>query len=418
MLIPSSASRVAAGRARRLLGVLLVGTAAHAVPVSAASMKAFEACLRGLEPAAVVAGLSPQRFVELTSGLRPDETVLERLNRQAEFILTTGEYMQRVVNPRRIEAGRELLLDKASMLAEIESRMGVRRETLLAIWGVETNYGTTRGDRDLLRSLATLSCFGRRQAFFRRELMASLQIVDAGHVPRESFSGSWAGAFGHTQFMPTTFLRMSVDFDGDGHRNLVDSVADALASTANYLVRNGWQTGRPWGVEVALPEGMVLDADSRKDRRALSDWTELGVTAVTERGRRELAGIPGGEAAALLRPDDAGGPVLLVFQNFNAVFAYNPSVKYALAINHLADRIAGEGPFETPWPASDRAVDHESRRELQRLLLDKGHRIGPVDGIIGPKTRAAIRTEQKRLGMTVDGRPSQALIQALGRRGG
>ncbi|MEZ5657363.1 MAG: lytic murein transglycosylase [Burkholderiaceae bacterium] len=377
------------------------------------SQAGLDACLRDLLPQAQAAGLTPERYSVLLGGLEPDQQVLEKLDYQPEFVLSTGAYIQRVVNPRRIEAGVAQLQANAELLTELEKRTGVRRETLLAIWGVETNFGTTRGNHDLLRSLATLSCFGRRQDFFRRELMASLQIVDAGHVERNQFKGSWAGAFGHTQFMPTTFLRMSVDFDGDGRRNLIENPGDALASTANYLVRNGWQSGQPWGVEVRLPEGMVLDAESRKDRRALSDWTGLGVKAADEAGERTLGALAPDLRAALLRPDDAGGPVLLVFENFNAVYSYNPSIKYALAIHHLADRIAGLPGFVQAWPPSEHALDFEARQLLQRRLLAHGHAIGPVDGVIGAKSRAAIRREQKRLGMPVDGRPSQALIDAL-----
>ncbi|MEZ5652228.1 MAG: lytic murein transglycosylase [Burkholderiaceae bacterium] len=414
----SSEIRTASRLARALAAAVLTAAVTPAGAASKVAQPAFEACLRDLLPQAQAAGLTPDRFSTLMAGLSPDNDVLDKLDSQPEFILTTGEYIQRVVNPRRIDAGREQLAQHQALLDALEARTGVRRETLIAIWGVETNFGTTRGSHDLLRSLGTLSCFGRRQPFFRRELMAALQIVDAGHVPRESFRGSWAGAFGHTQFMPTTFLRMSVDFDGDGHRNLVENLGDALASTANYLVRNGWQTGLPWGVEVRLPANMVLDAESRKDRRAVADWTGLGVTAADPTSQKSLSALAPDTKAALLRPDDAGGPVLLVFENFNAVYSYNPSVKYALAINHLADRIAGLPGFVEPWPASARALDHDARQELQRLLLGRGHAIGPVDGIIGQKTRAAIRHEQHRLGLPVDGRPSQALIDALGRRGG
>lgn len=417
---PSPARRlVRRGAVRMALMAGLIAAAGPALATGkAASNQALKACLESLAPQAATAGLRPERFHTLMAGLEPDPKVLERLDYQPEFVLTTGEYMQRVVSDKRIQAGREKLLAHAELLAGLEARFGVRREVLLAVWGVETNYGETAGAFDLLRSLGTLSCFGRRQEFFRRELMASLQIVDAGHVPREQFVGSWAGAFGHTQFMPSTFLRLSVDFDGDGRRNLIGSVGDALASTANYLVRNGWQTGAPWGAEVRLPEAMVLDADSRRDRRPLSAWRELGVVPARPHDEAALASLPADTQAALLRPDDHGGPALLVLDNFNAVYAYNPSVKYALAINHLADRIAGEPGFSVPWPPSTRGLDREARQTLQRLLADRGHEIGPIDGIIGPKTRTAVRHEQKRLGLTVDGRPTQALIDALRVRGG
>ena len=277
------------------------------------------------------------------------------------------------------------------------------------MWGVESDYGNTFGKRPLLTSLTTLSCMGRRQSFFRGELIDTLRIIQSGDVAADRLVGSWAGAFGHTQFMPSTYRRIAVDFDGDGRRDLVGSIPDALASTANYLKRSGWRTGQPWGFEVRLPAG--FDGPSgRTNRRPLSEWQGRGITRVDG----GAIGLPGDTRAALFQPAGASGPSFLVFKNFDAIYSYNAAESYALAIAHLSDRLRGSGAFATAWPTSDAGLSRVERREVQTLLLARGHDIGEVDGMIGSATRAAIKLEQAKLGITpIDGRAGQRMLRAL-----
>ena len=379
-------------------------------PAVAPEMQAqFEACLAGLRDDAAAAGVSAGTFTANTSGLVPDPGVLASLNRQPEFSTPIWDYMAGLVDDQRVADGRAMLAEHAETLARAQRRYGVDPATVVAVWGVESDYGRTFGTRPLLVSLATLSCFDRRQAFFRGELFSTLQIIQSGDISAERLRGSWAGAFGHTQFMPSTYQRIAVDFDGDGRRDLIGSVPDALASTAHYLERAGWRSGQPWGYEVRLPEGFDAGLAGRTDRRALSDWLERGIRRIDG----QPMGLPGETRAALLLPTGVEGPAFLVFKNFDAIYAYNASESYALAIAHLSDRLRGGGGFATPWPTDDPGLSRKERRELQALLLARGHDIGEVDGVIGSRTREAIKQEQQRLGHAADGRAGQRLLHAL-----
>jgi len=258
--------------------------------------------------------------------------------------------------------------------------------------------------------LSTLSCFGRRQEFFRGELLATLKLLQDGDLADPAITGSWAGAFGHTQFMPTTYARIAVDFDGDGRRDLVGSIADALASTAHYLKRSGWQAGQPWGYEVKLPADFDASLAGRTSRRPLSDWVARGVLRVDG-----SAIAPSDARSAVLLPAGKAGPAFLVFRNYDAIYAYNAAESYALAIATLADRLRGGGSgLATPWPTDDPGLSRAQRRELQALLLARGHDIGNADGIIGNATRRAIQAEQQRLGLLpADGRAGRKILDAL-----
>jgi lytic murein transglycosylase len=279
---------------------------------------------------------------------------------------------------------------------------------VVAVWGVESNYGRNFGKRPIIPSLATLSCMGRRQAFFRGELFAAMKIVQRGDVPAEAMVGSWAGAFGHTQFMPSTYLRLAVDFDGDGRRDLVGNIPDALASTANFLAKGGWRSNQPWGYEVRLPAGFDPANTGRRAKRALADWSARGIK------RLDGSALNGpADGAALLLPAGVNGPAFIVYGNFDSIYGYNAAESYALAIAHLADRLRGGGPFATPWPTDDAGLSRAERRELQTLLLARGHAIGEVDGVLGAASRAAIKAEQARLNMNADGRAGQKLLVRL-----
>jgi lytic murein transglycosylase len=387
---------------------------------------AFARCLVGLRGEALARGVSAQTFDRAAQGLAPDRSVLELLDYQPEFKVPIWDYLAALVDDERVADGRAMLARWGDTLAAVAKRYGVDAETVVAVWGVESDYGKSFGKRPLVASLATLSCYGRRQAFFRGEFVATLRIVQDGHAAPEQLVGSWAGAFGHTQFMPTTFQRVAVDFDGDGRRDIVGSVPDALASTANFLKLAGWRSGEPWGFEVALPTGFDASLAGRRSKRPLSDWIARGVRragagsgAAAEppaggpRGPASAASPPGETPAALLLPAGPQGPAFLVFRNFDAIYGYNAAESYALAIAHLSDRLRGGGPFVARWPTDDPGLSRAERRELQRLLAARGHDIGEADGMIGTRSREAIRAEESRLSMKPSGRAGRQILEAL-----
>ncbi|HNO41804.1 MAG TPA: lytic murein transglycosylase [Ottowia sp.] len=385
---------------------------AHAQPAPPHTDAAeFRACLQGLREAPAFRAVTPATFATHTDGLVPDASVLLLLDRQPEFTLAPWDYLAVLVDAERVADGRAGYARWQDTLAQIERQTGVAAPIVVGVWGVESNFGQNLGGRPLVQSLATLSCFGRRQGYFRGELAAALRILQEGHVAPQQFNGSWAGAFGQTQFMPSTFLRSAVDFDGDGRRDIVGSVPDALASTARFLQTAGWRRGESWGFEVRLPAGFD-GGGGRKHKRPLADWRRLGLTLPSG------APLPDTLATAGLLQPARGGPAFLVGRNFDALYSYNASENYALAIAHLADLVAhADAPlaFATPWPTDDPGLSRAKNRELQTLLLARGHDIGAADGLIGDKTRAAIRQEQQRLGLKTDGRAGQKLLDALRR---
>ncbi|MCB1958272.1 MAG: lytic murein transglycosylase [Rhodocyclaceae bacterium] len=368
----------------------------------------FERCLSGLRVQAMDKGIAAATLDRALAGLKADFSVLERLDYQPEFRTPIWDYLAALVDEQRIADGRERLQEHAAVLAEIERRYGVDPATVVAVWGVESDFGKNFGGRPLLESLGTLSCFGRRQSYFSGEFIAALGILDEGSLAADKLKGSWAGAFGHTQFMPSTYLRLAVDFDGDGRRDLVDSIPDALASTANFLARAGWQAGLPWGFEVRLPDGFSLAGEGRRSKRSLAEWRQRGVERVDG-----LPLAPDDLGAGLVQPAEEGGPAFLLTKNFDAIYSYNASMSYGLAIAHLADRLRGGGDFVTPWPTDDLPLDRAGRRELQTLLTERGHDIGPIDGAIGARTRTAILAEKRRLGWEETPRAGQKLLRAL-----
>lgn len=395
---------------RAALGAVL--SAGAALPASARDA-AFDQCLVRLRADAVARGVPAAVAERHLDGLERDPSVLESLDFQPEFRTPIWDYLAGLVDDQRIDDGRAMLERWREPLDVIATRFGVDPATVVAVWGVESDFGRALGRKQVVRSLATLSCEGRRTGFFRGELNAALRILAGGHVAPERFNGSWAGAFGQTQFMPSTFLESAIDFDGDGRRDIVDSVPDALASTARYLQRAGWRSGEPWGHEVRLPAGFDTALAGRTKRRPLSDWVARGV--------RRVDGTPiepSATASAVLLPAGRDGPAFLVFRNFDAVYAYNAAESYALAIAHLSDRLRGGAPFATGWPTDDPGLSRADRRALQALLLERGHAIGEADGLIGTLTRRAIRDEQARLGLPQDGRAGARILAALRREAG
>lgn len=365
--------------------------------------------LKEIRPEALAKGVSATTFDRATRGLEADPEVLMLASSQPEFVKPVWDYLSGLVSDARIETGRQKLAERGDTLAAIERAYGVDRHVVLAIWGVESNFGTSAGDRHVIRSLATLAAGDeRRPRFWRAEFLAALRILERGDVAPDRMTGSWAGAMGHTQFMPTTYLVHAVDFDRDGRRDIWDSVADGLASTANYLKASGWRIEDPWGFEVILPDGFdyALSAPGRAQPAAY--WRKLGVKR------------PGGIAIRdtvsplqLILPAGAKGPAFLVTGNFRAILRYNPAEAYALSVGHLADRIAGGEPVMSAWPEADRPLARGEREELQKRLLDRGLDTGAPDGIIGRQSRAAIRAFQRTRGLPEDGYPSLQLLELL-----
>ena len=379
------------------------------VAPTAAEADRFRSCVAGLRAPALAAGVSGATFDRHAATLAPDLGVLPLLDRQPEFTLPLWDYLAALVDDERVADGRRLLAEHAATLRAVEQRHGVDPATVVAVWGVESDFGRVQGTRPLLQSLGTLSCFGRRQAFFRSEFHEVLKILQRGDVAEADLVGSWAGAFGQTQFMPSTFNRIAVDMDGDGRRDLVRSVPDALGSAANYLAKSGWRSGQPWGYEVRLPPGFNTALAGRTNRRPLSQSLALGVRRV-DGGSIDL---PADSRSAILLPTGKAGPAFLVLRNYDAIYSYNAAESYALAIALLADRLRGGTGLRTPWPTDDPGLSRAQRRELQSLLAARGHDIGAIDGAIGGRTRAAVLAEQQRLGVKADGRPGQKLLQAL-----
>jgi len=389
---------------------------APAIPVPADVQAAFTRCLSDLRPAALAAGLGADSYDRLTRNLMPDLGVLPHLDSQPEFSLPIWDYLAGLVDDERVAAGQAQMRQHRDLLERISRQYSIPPAAVVAVWGVESDFGHTQGVYPLRQSLATLSCMGRRQAFFRGEFLATLRLLQAGDSTPEKLTGSWAGAFGQTQFMPTTFERLAVDFDGDGRRDVIDSTADALASTANFLRKAGWQRELPWGIEVKLPAGFSTAGESRRNKRALADWQARGLLRVDGSplvADTPVDGLRGDSRTGLLLPAGPQGPAFLVTRNFDAFYSYNAAESYGLAIAHLADRLAGGGAFVTAWPTDDPGLSRAQRRELQQLLSARGHDIGVIDGRLGKRSQQAIRAEQERLGQKPSGRGGMKLLVAL-----
>lgn len=372
----------------------------------------FQQCIANLRTQAMNSGVSDSTYDRYTQNLTPDYSVIDKLNYQPEFSTPIWDYLSGLVDEERVQLGQQKLAQHRDVLNRVAATYGVPAETVVAVWGVESNFGDISGSYPLLQALGTLSCEGRRQGFFRGEFFSTMRILQRGDLSEQQMKGSWAGAFGHTQFMPSTYEELAVDFDGDGRRDLVSSTSDALASTANFLKKRGWQTGQPWGFEVKIPEGMSIAGESRRNKKALSSWVSRGV--VRADGTALIQGnLSESSAAGLMAPAGANGPLFLVFKNFDAIYSYNAAESYALAIAHLSDRLQGGGGFSKTWPTDDAGTSRAERREIQQFLINRGYDIGSVDGLIGDKTRQAIRQEQIRLGLSPTGRAGQQILNAF-----
>jgi lytic murein transglycosylase len=378
---------------------------ASAIRAAAAS---FHDCLERLWPAAARRGITRETFTAYTARLTPDLRIMDLLDGQPEFTKSFWDYLDLLVNEERIGQGRALLEKYRATFDAVERAYGVDRHVIVAIWGVETNYGTLGGERPVVRSTATLACIGRRQNYFREEFLSALEILQRGDVRPERFVGSWAGAFGPTQFMPTAFKRYAVDFDRDGRRDVIDSVPDIIASTANNLKKDGWIAGETWGYEVVVPANFNFMLADHARMMTIRDWERTGLAR------------PGGkpfpnpnENAFLLIPAGVQGPGFLMLPNFRAIMRYNPAEAYALAIGHLSDRLRGGEAFAQAWPRYERVLSRDERLELQQLLVRRGYDVGEPDGQLGARTRAAIRDFQTKIGQVPDGFASAVILDQL-----
>lgn len=386
----------------------LAGAAFMIVATVTAPLANTASFIANLWPQAQAQGVSRAVFEAAFAGYAPSAEIMELTRRQPEFTQTVADYIQKRVTPGQIEKGRAMRAKWNQVLADISARYGVQGEVLLAIWGMETNFGGYMGNTNTIHALATLTQNGYRDEYFRGELLTALKILQQGHIPPNRMVGSWAGAMGHTQFMPSSFMRYAVDYTGDGTKDIWRAVSDALASSANYLRANGWRPGETWGYEVDLPANFDFARAETINEMPLSEWRKLGITRT---GGREFPRP--GDVASLYMPAGGDGPAFLLLPNFDVIKRYNNSNSYALAVGHLADRILGAPDFVTPWPANDFALNHAQRVEVQRLLQHRGYNPGTVDGDIGPRTRAAIRAFQADAGLTADGHASGRLLRAL-----
>ncbi|WID94217.1 lytic murein transglycosylase [Bosea vestrisii] len=363
----------------------------------------FDGFLRTLWPMAQARGISRQTFDLAFQGVTPDPSIVALTHKQSEFVAPIWSYLNSAVGGGRISRGREMLEAHASVLAQAESRYGVPKEIILGIWGMETNYGSFKGDKDVIRSLATLANIRYRGDFFRDELLTALELIEKGHVERRELRGSWAGAMGHTQFMPSSYMKYAVDQTGDGHADIWTSTSDAIASTANYLKGYGWTPGLPWGIEVAVPDGF----DHNLYRASFSSFRSAGVR------RADGGSLPSSGEARLFYPAGHTGPAMLLTANFDVIKKYNSSDAYALAVGHLGDRIVGKPALQGEWPVKAPRLDKAGTTDVQRRLKALGLYNHDADGRIGTGTREAVRQYQLRVGMLADGYPTPALLARM-----
>lgn len=396
------------GGMNRILAPMILALLGLAAAMPARAQGDFRSCLSSLRSQAAAKGISGQAFDVATRGIEADLKILELMDNQPEFKTPIWDYLAALVDDERVQDGRAAMRQWGQALAAAEARFGVDRYVIAGVWGVESNFGKDIGGRPLVQSLATLSCYAlRRRDYFTGELMSTLKIVQDGDIDPANLRGSWAGAFGHTQFMPSTFQRLAVDGDGDGHRDIMMSVPDAVSSTANFLKKAGWVNGLPWGYEVRLPSGFSTKLAGRKSKRPLSSWAAMGVTHIDGRP------LSGNYAAGIILPAGADGPAFVVTKNFDAVYSYNAAESYGLAIALLGDRLKGQPGIRTAWPTDDPPLSRAQRRELQKLLTARGYDVGEPDGKIGQKTRDAIKDVERQIGLEQRGRPGGKVLQAL-----
>ncbi|MFT3687954.1 lytic murein transglycosylase [Paenirhodobacter sp.] len=387
------------------------GVMADEIPVAdSAHERGLQNWLVGFKPRAMAAGISERTWQRSVAIIRYNPKVIERDRYQAEFTKPVWEYLDSAVSDSRIENGRAMLAQHRDLLNAIEARYGVDKEVVVAVWGMESNYGKNRGKTLILPALATLAYDGRRGAFFQQQFLDAMKIIQAGDTDPMHLTGSWAGAMGHTQFIPSSYLSFAVDFTGDGKRDIwSDNPADALASTAAYLARSGWTRGQPWGVEVTLPAGFNYGLGGKKVKKTPAEWAALGVRGVN-------GAVPNYGPASILLPAGSKGPAIMIFGNFAAISRYNAANSYVMGVGLLSDRLKGRGGLVAPWPRDGRALSSNEKQELQQRLTALGYDTQGTDGMIGQNTIDALVAWQRANGMAPDGYATIAVLERL-RRG-
>lgn len=368
----------------------------------------FENWVKGFRGRAISKGINARVFDRAFRGVKYDKAIIAKDRNQSEFTKQIWDYLDSAASPTRVKNGTAALRKHKRILDQIEARYGVEKEVVAAIWGLESAYGAQRGSIDVVEALATLAFDGRRGKFFEAQLIAALKILQSGDVNPRAMKGSWAGAMGHTQFIPTSYLAFAQDFDGDGKRDIWSkNPVDALASTASYLAKSGWRKGQPWGVEVILPKGFNFGLASRKNLKNPSDWAALGVRSAS--GGK----VPNHGSASILLPAGASGAAFMIFNNFAVIERYNKADAYVIGVGHLSDLLAGGPPIKASWPRGYAPLSFKQKKEMQRRMIRKGFDLEKIDGIIGPMTINAIRAYQTSVGATPDGFPSQNLLKLL-----
>ena len=373
-----------------------------AVSQASSGVTSFLAALR---KEALAQGISARTFDTAFAGFAPDPKIIALTKKQSEFVKPIWSYLDDAISESRLARGRAALEQHKAAFASAERKYGVDRRVVAGIWGMETNFGSFTGSLDVIRSLATLAYARYRDDFFRKELLISLKMIEDGLAERSMMRGSWAGAMGQTQFMPSSFMKYAVDGDGDGVRDIWTSETDAIASTANYLREFGWTTGVPWGVEIALPQGFDLAA--AQGAHEFSAWAKAGIK------RANGAALPGKGVAELYFPAGLAGPALLITANYRVIKKYNSSDAYALGVAHLGDRLLGGSAYAKAWPRTAPRLGPGELKDLQTRLSRLGYPIGKIDGRIGEQSRESIRKHQIKLGLPPDGYPTLAFLRAL-----
>ena len=386
-----------------------VALALSFMPQAALADAKFEAFIQSLWPAVQKSGISRDLFDRAFAGItEPDPAVIKLANTQPEFTTATSDYLAKAVTPIRIDTGKTMMLANSDLMNAIEKKYGVSKYTVLGIWGMESNFGKDKGSMSVMRSLATLIYSGTKKDYARAQLISAFAILKRGNRSPDDFTGSWAAAMGHTQFIPSSYISFAVDWDGDGKKDIWGTKEDALASTANYLAKAGWKSDRPWGWEVNVPNGFDRSLIGRKHWRPVSEWMKLGVIPATAKSFNAP-----NASAFLVIPQGIDGPVFLVTQNFMAIMDYNQSHSYALAVGHLGDRIRGGSTIQASWPDASVDLTVPQRKELQRLLNARGFGTGGADGRIGAATYEAVLAFQKKAGMKLDGIPSLKVLEKI-----
>ena len=369
-----------------------------------AQEQSFEAFVNALWPDAQAKGVTRATFDTAMRGVTPDQRVIAATKRQPEYGKPVGDYINSAASLGRIARGQAKAKEWAKTFDAVEKKFAVERWVLVALWGMETDYGAEKDRWDVFRSLATLGYVKYRDPYFRNELIVAMRIMQDGHFGRDQMVSSWAGAMGQTQFMPTNVVDFAIDFSGDGKSDIWKNVPDVLASTGNYLHKGHWKYGLPWGFEVIVPKGF----DYMKSRASFAEWKKLEVR------RADGKAFPGQGQGILFFPAGSNGPGFIVTENYDVLKEYNNSDAYAIAVGHLADRMQGGAPFKTAWPADDRPLSRDARIALQKKLSSLGYRVNEFEGHVDFDLRDNIRAEQKKFGMVPDGNPTPALLEKLG----